>query len=240
MGMNQTNPDFNDSLEKYFRRRLLPSAAGRAIELLERARVALFGGHRMMNERIIEYPMIFRLIRAGGCVLDVGCVSSRLPLHLASLGYEVHGADLRPYPMSHPAFTFHQVDLLADSIPFAAESFDVVTAVSCIEHFGLGSYGDLEEPEGDRRFLGVLRSLLKPGGQLLLTCPFGKAGLTPKQRIYDAASLTRLVEEFTVREEHYFRRVEGWWVPSAKASLADVESPSLPVNGVAVLDCLKG
>jgi len=239
MGMNQTNPDFNDSLEKYFPGRLLPSATGWALELMERARVVLFGGRRMMNERIVEYPMVFRLIRESGRVLDVGCVSSRLPLHLASLGYEVHGADLRPYPVTHPSFTFHQVDLLAGSIPFAAESFDVVTAVSCIEHFGLGSYGDLEAPDGDRRFLSVLRSLLKPGGQLLLTCPYGKAGLTKKQRIYDASSLMRLVDGFSIKEEHYFRRVDRCWVPSRKEILADVESPSLPVNGVAVLDCFK-
>ena len=239
MGMNQANPDFNDGLQWYFRHRVVSSAAGRLIGALEWARVRLLGGHRMMNERIVEYPTIFRIIRGGGRVLDVGCVSSRLPLQLASLGYEVHGADLRPYPVSHPSFRFWQTDLLAHATPFATESFDIITAVSCIEHFALGAYGDLEEPEGDRRFVRVLHGLLKPGGQLILTCPYGKAGLTKKQRIYDAASLAALVEGFAINGEHYFLRSDECWRPTRKEHLAGVESPGFPVNGVVILDCLK-
>lgn len=239
MGMNQVHPDFNDALEKYFRRTRIAAAAGRAIEVLENLRFRLFRGKRLTNERIVEYPMVFRLIRDQGRVLDVGCVSSRLPLQLASLGYEVHGVDLRPYPMTHPGFSFHRIDLLAQTIPFAPESFDVVTAVSCIEHFGLGAYGESEVTGGDRRFMAVLRTLLKKSGQLILTCPYGEGGVTPKHRIYDALTLVRLIEGFEVRREHYFRRSEDCWLPVTKGDLATVPSLSLPVNGVAVLDCVK-
>jgi SAM-dependent methyltransferase len=239
--MDQCNPGFNDAIEKYFgSRRILPSLAGRAIELLERGRVWALGGQVMLNERIVEYPMVFRLIRPSGRVLDVGCASSRLPLELASLGYEVHGVDLRDFPISHASFTFHKCDLLQGSLPFEPESFDIVTAVSSIEHFGLGAYGDRpDDRDADRRGISVLRSLLKPGGQLILTCPFGRRATTKKHRIYDPQGLHDLLQGFTIQGEYYFRRRSGGWSPASKEALATVDSPTLPVNGVAIVDCVK-
>lgn len=239
MGMNQANPDFNDALETYFPAARLAALAGRGIAVLERCRVALLGGRRSCNERIVEYPMVFRLLPDRGKVLDVGCTSSRLPLQLASLGYEVHGVDLRPYPLAHPNFTFHQVDLLAADCPFPPSSFDIVTAVSCIEHFGLGAYGDSPEQGGDLRFMAALRNLLRPGGTLILTVPYGRGGVTPKHRIYDATTLAHLVTGFTRAEERYFRRVDGAWRPATAAELADVASPTLPVNGVVTLAAVR-
>jgi SAM-dependent methyltransferase len=240
MSMDQANPDFNDAIEKYFSAAgKIAGAAGRVVQGLEALRVRALGGRILINERIVEYPMVFRLLLPRGRVLDVGCVSSRLPLQLASLGYEVHGVDLRPYPLSHPNFTFHQVDLLQPPLPFQAASFDIVTAVSCVEHFGLGAYRDTIETGGDQRILGILHGLLKPEGQLLLTVPFGRRGQTAKHRIYDSAGLQRILQGFVIRAAHYFRRHEGGWAPATAEELAEVASPDLPVNGVAVLDCRK-
>ena len=241
MAMDQCNPGFNDAIEKYFgAHRLLPPLLGRLIESLERGRVRLLGGKVMLNERIVEYPMVFRLIRPSGRVLDVGCVSSRLPLQLASLGYEVHGIDLRDYPLGHPAFTFHKLDLTQDTLPFEHESFDIVTAVSCLEHFGLSGYGDGSRGgDADRRGVAAILSLLKPRGQLIFTCPFGRAAVTRKHRIYDREGLQRLLDGFAIERECYFRRGDAGWAPASMEDLATVDSPTLPVNGVAILDCIK-
>ncbi len=239
MGMDQANPDFNDAIEAYFPLPLVPGLLGRALAWLDHARISALGGRRLVNERIVEYPLVLRWIRDGGRVLDVGCVSSRLPLHLAALGYRVDGVDVRPYPLSHPRFTFHRCDLLGAAPPLEDASFDVVTAVSAIEHFGLGGYGAAPaRPSADRDAMRVLRRLLKPGGQLLLSVPYGRAGVTAKHRIYDAEGLGALLEGYEVRRSAYFRRRDGW-EPVQPGDLTEVASPSLPVSGVAIVDAEK-
>jgi SAM-dependent methyltransferase len=238
--MDQANPDFNDAIETYFPIPLVPGAVGRVVAWLDRGYKRILGGRRLVNERIVEYPVVLRWIRESGRVLDVGCVSSRLPLHLAALGYEVCGVDLRAYPLAHPRFAFHRLDLLGPLPPVEPESFDVVTAVSCIEHFGLGAYGEgAGEPAADRRAVEVMRRLLRPGGQLLCSLPYGRRGVTAKHRVYDRPSLEALLEGFTVSRAAYFRRADGGWSPATREELADVPSPDLPVNGVAIVDASR-
>jgi SAM-dependent methyltransferase len=241
MSMDQANPNFNDAIEKYFpsSTSLFARSSGYAIALLERFRVWALRGKTLTNERIVEYPAVFRLLRPTGRVLDVGCVSSRLPLQLASLGYEVHGVDLRDYPLSHPAFTFHKLDLLRGPLPFSPDSFDIVTAISSIEHFGLGGYGEGDDPMGDRRAMDALRGVLKPSGQLILTCPFGQRGLTSKHRIYDEPALRHLLSGFEIARSLFFARRNGSWHPAPQAEVARLPSPDLPVRGVAILDCVR-
>jgi SAM-dependent methyltransferase len=241
MSMDQCNPNFNDAMEKYFPGLTSPlaRACGYAITLLERFRVWALRGKTLTNERIVEYPLVFRLLRPSGRVLDVGCVSSRLPLQLASLGYEVHGIDLRSYPLSHPAFTFHRLDLLRSAPPFSPASFDIITAISSIEHFGLGGYGDRNDSGGDQRAMDALRNLLKPGGQLVITCPFGQRGVTRKHRVYDEPALRRLLSGFEIARGFFFARRDGHWTPAPRDEVAQLLSPKLPVQGVAILDCVR-
>jgi len=54
----------------------------------------------------------------------------------------------------------HLHDCFIGSVPFAAESFDVITSISVIEHI----------PE-DTQAIEIMWNLLKPGGRLLLTMP---------------------------------------------------------------------
>lgn len=241
MSLNQLNEDLNDAFESYFPERGLLRevpyrAASLALLLGLHLRRRLFGGRVLANERIVEYPQVLRWIRPGGRVLDVGCVSSRLPIQLASLGYAVHGIDLRPYAYRHPNLRFEQTDLFRWSV---GQPFDIVLLVSTLEHLGLGAYGDEARPDADREAVERLGRWLVPGGQLLVSVPFGRAGVTPKHRIYDAGRLADLFADFARVGEAYFERVEGGWRPSSAESLREVASPALPTSGVAVLDLCK-
>jgi 2-polyprenyl-3-methyl-5-hydroxy-6-metoxy-1,4-benzoquinol methylase len=240
--MNQCNPGLNDAFEKYFppRWNRLAAAVGRAIETLEAGRVRIFQGRVLPNERIVEYPLVLRLLRPAGRVLDIGCCSSRLPIQIASLGFEVHGVDVRPYPFTHPLFKFHQLDFVRDGARLGAETFDVVTAVSTVEHIGLGGYGEVTDPQGDLRAMQAIHTVLKPGGQLIITFPYGRSGLTSKHRVYDQSAVACLIVGFALVKEYYFQRVNESWVPRSKAELAEIASPGAPPNGVAILECQKG
>lgn len=237
MSLNQINPQLNDAFETYFPQqnplaRLFYGASTIGLTWALHGRTKLFGGQIVVNERIVEYPQILRWLPPPCTVLDIGCVSSRLPIQLASLGYKVHGLDVRPYGFSHPNFSFHRADLFQWQPPHV---FEVILLVSTIEHFGIGGYGDTKLNDADVQALQKIAEWLKPGGQLLVSVPYGKAGITPKHRIYDRERLAMLFHAFEWVDQVYFERIHGAWLPSNPVALEKIESPALPPNGVAVL-----
>lgn len=240
MSINQINPEFNDAYETYFPkmgilRRVVFKVFTKALESGISFRRKAFGGVLLVNERIVEYPLIFRWLepRPGARVLDIGCCSSRLPIQLASLGYEVHGLDIQEYRFHHPNFHFHQSDIFQWT---PEHKFDTVIAVSAIEHFGLGGYGDIMIKDGDIRAVEKISTFLAQKGQLLASMPFGKAGITPKHRIYDSERLKRLFRDFDFISEAYFQRMDQHWVPSSAIKLSTVDSLGMPPNGVVILN----
>ncbi len=164
-----------------------------------------------LNSRLIEYPFVMRKLygTAPGRVLDVGCtdMGNILAPVLATLGWTVHGIDVRGWRFSHP--NFHLV--IGDAsrcIPFADGSFDYVYAVSSIEHFGVpGRYGVRgKDTEADFNAAREIHRVLKLGGHFLLTLPYGTGGdANPLGRIYDRARLRRLLAGWAVQEQCYWR-----------------------------------
>jgi 2-polyprenyl-3-methyl-5-hydroxy-6-metoxy-1,4-benzoquinol methylase len=153
-----------------------------------------------VNERIVEIPWCMAVAGAlapGSHVLDFGATESTFSLSLASLGLDVTAADLRPYPLSHP-----NLKMLVGPIEQwdgPAEPLDAVFCISAIEHVGLGAYdesptaGDL-----DRQIVERFGSWLRPGGELVLTAPYGHWSVDELQRVYDAAHLDTLLAGWTI------------------------------------------
>jgi SAM-dependent methyltransferase len=175
-----------------------------------------------VNERIVEIPYAFRALgdlAAPAAILDVGSVESTIPLSLAGLGYRVCALDLRPYPFAHPNLEV-AVSRLED---FDREpgSFDAVLCISTIEHFGLGWYGEVQQDEhADRRAVERLHELLRPGGRLVVTVPFGRAAVDEVQRTYDDAMLDALLEGWSIDSREIVRQRDSvTWAPG------DVEDP---------------
>jgi hypothetical protein len=238
MPLNQMSEHFNDAFEIYFPRqrffeRAFFRAANLAVMQAFRLRQRVFRGELLVNERIVEYPVVLRWIKEGGRVLDIGCVSSRLPIQLASLGYEVHALDTREYGFTHPNLTFHRSDVFQWT---PKVKYDVIVLVSVIEHFGLGGYGDIVAPDADRQAVELITEWLAPDGQLLVSVPFGVASLTKKYRIYDSAGLRQLFGHLQWVRQRYFARRAGAWLPGDPAEVEKIPSPDLPANGVAILD----
>ncbi len=241
MSLNQMNHELNDAFETYFPvmnpvKRFLFRVLNRGLSTGLQMRRRWFGGTVRVNERIVENPQILRWLGSPCTVLDVGCVTSRLPIQLASLGFTVHGLDGREYPFKHPNFTFHKADL------FHWEpdcTFDAVLLVSVIEHFGLGDYGDVTMEDADFTAVDRLKGWIRPGGRLLVSVPFGRAMITPKHRIYDQDRLRKLFNSFETTDEMFFRREGNHWFPCSGEDLRDADSSGMPPTGVAVLDLVK-
>ena len=173
-------------------------------------------GKWYVNERIVELPFIHRHLMADGQgrrALDFGSTRSPLVLQLASLGYDVVGVDLRPYPVPHPRLSHIRANIL--DVAFE-RGFDLITAVSVIEHVGLGSYGEDAEPDALGPVIDRLTNLLNPGGRLLVTVPVGHSYVDEFLRIFDPREFLSLFSGrglSLVDEQYYCRKAFRVWQP---------------------------
>ncbi|MEA3019766.1 MAG: hypothetical protein QOI47_1290 [Actinomycetota bacterium] len=153
-----------------------------------------------VNERIVELPYVLGAVAslpAGSHVLDFGATESTVALSLASLGHDVVASDLRPYPLSHPRLR---------SIVGAIERwdgpdrpFDAVVCLSALEHVGLGAYEEAPSDLGlDRDIAERFKRWLRPGGELVLTAPYGIWSVGETQRVYDAEHLSALLDGWRI------------------------------------------
>lgn len=115
-----------------------------------------------VGTRAIFHEWVANALRgtAAPTLLDIGCGTGAFTAELGALG-RVTGLDL-----SREAILFSRrrgLDRLclgaAESLPFGAERFDVVTAVDMIEH------------ADDRQILREIARVLKPGGAVLIHVP---------------------------------------------------------------------
>ena len=52
--------------------------------------------------------------------------------------------------------------------------FDAISCISTLEHIGVaGRYGSDDDPEGDAKTMHEIKRILKPGGILLTSLPYG-------------------------------------------------------------------
>jgi SAM-dependent methyltransferase len=148
-----------------------------------------------VNERIVEIPYVLGAVASlapGSHVLDFGATESTVALSLASLGHDVVAADLRPYPLQHPRLKLLVGPIEEWSGP--ERPFDAVVCLSALEHVGLGAYEETPTAgELDRVIAERFKRWLRPGGELVLTAPYGAWEVGETQRVYDASHLDALL-----------------------------------------------
>ncbi|CAA9475586.1 MAG: hypothetical protein AVDCRST_MAG69-409 [uncultured Solirubrobacteraceae bacterium] len=170
-----------------------------------------------VNERIVEIPYALSALGTrppGARVLDVGSAESLIALHCASLGYETVALDLRPYPFAHP--NLEVVVSKLEEWDAGDRSFDAILCISTLEHVGLGWYGETQEDEGaDRRALDRLGAMLAPDGFVVLTVPYGTAGVDAVQRTYDGRALDALFDGWSVQDRRIVTQADrNTWLPA--------------------------
>jgi len=187
-----------------------------------------------LSERIVEYPFVLRNLdlAKGGLVLDVGCGSSYFPPILASLGYQTYGIDLEDYPAETPNFKFVKADVRRTGFPDAF--FDRILVISTMEHVGIKHFRISPSLPGsadvgaDREAMQELVRILKPGGKILITVPFGKIGRVIRnyQRFYTSNSLAMLLNGVSLETEEYYAKKGLSWVRVAKERASEIEEGS--------------
>lgn len=155
-------------------------------------------------------------VRPGERLLDVGSATSRYLRELPD-DCRLYAIDIRPTPPQAGVAV-----VVGDVVraPFRPASFDVITCISTIEHVGLDVYGQGPDEFGDEVVMRHLRRLLRPGGRLLVTAPFGKRTVSAWLRVYDWPSFQRLIRGYRVLSTMFYRRDGDRFVPCERRDLA--------------------
>jgi len=179
--------------------------------------------------RMIEYSFVIGKLASltKGRLLDVGCVArlNPVPATLASIGWEVYGIDLRQFRFRFPNFHFVLGDITKTDFPDSF--FDAVSAVSTLEHIGLrGRYGISKgDPEGDAQAVREIGRILRPGGRLLATLPYGKEKRqTTLNQVYNHHSLEELFSNWEIKEKVFYSQdSDGFWIPVDEEKVLGLE-----------------
>ncbi len=140
-----------------------------------------------LDERLIEYPFVFSRIRNGkSVILDAGSTFNFETIVSHPVIVEKELCIYTYYPENlnfiEKRISYEFGDLR--NLPFRSSWFDEVVCISTLEHVGLdnsmygyreaGKTGSMSGGDSYRKVIEELLRVLKPGGQLLMTFPFGK------------------------------------------------------------------
>jgi SAM-dependent methyltransferase len=179
-----------------------------------------------LDERCIEIPWIFtRFPTAPRVILDAGCAylkfdSIRRRLDPAS---SVTLLTLDKRDMAFPVTTteVHRLEADMRNVPLEPQTFDVITCVSTLEHVGMDNTqlytaDDSYREQSDRDYLKALEELarlLKPGGDLFATVPYGARKNHGWLQVFDLSMLDSMVAVpglALVEEAIYQHQSVGW------------------------------
>jgi SAM-dependent methyltransferase len=184
-----------------------------------------------LTERAVEFGWVRHHISSGD-VLDAGSALNHevtldrvLPV-VSSLTIVTLAPEERSWPERGVRYLYD--DLRRLQIPDA--SFDMAVSVSTLEHVGLDNsrFYDADAPQGDpdheaQLAMRELRRVVKPGGALLITVPFGRSWRDDWVRTLDGDQLDALVSavEPVATDESFFRRYPDGWRRVRRDQAAD-------------------
>jgi SAM-dependent methyltransferase len=147
------------------------------------------------DERPSEYRFIFSELtpflqkkeRNKIKILDVGGAESLLSQTLADLGFDTYVIDINE--VDHGKAKFIKENIL--NYDFPNDFFDIIIAISTIEHVGLPCYYQkIIDLDGDIKAMEKIYKWLKKGGNALITLPYGKPHHPPTfERVYNQETL---------------------------------------------------
>ncbi len=126
-------------------------------------------GYRLFSHqrrKIFLLELILKTFSESITILDVGCASGDISVELSILGFQVHGIDFEPkrlFVAKELAQKYCQ-EILFENKSFeelrGSKTYDIVLLGEVLEHF--------RDPV---KMLGDIKSLLNPGGSVVITTP---------------------------------------------------------------------
>jgi SAM-dependent methyltransferase len=174
-----------------------------------------------LDERVVELPWVLAQ-GLGGVALDAGSALNHdyLLQRILRRVDGLHIATLAPEPLSFVERGVSYVFTDLRDLPYRDGMFDVVVSVSTLEHVGMdnSAYG-VNEPRADdpvietARAAHELRRVLRDGGVLLVTLPYGEPEDYGWFRQFGRADVDRFVADVdprVARTTVYGYSASGW------------------------------
>ncbi|MGB9184342.1 MAG: methyltransferase domain-containing protein [Solirubrobacteraceae bacterium] len=195
------------------------------------------------NERVVEYPWALTRL-SGDDVLDAGSTFNHAALLDRFSGKNLTIATLAPEPRSfvERRISYIYADLRA--LPFRDDAFDQVLCVSVLEHIGMDNRGygadapAASHPRAEaRRALVELTRVVRPGGRINLTVPYGTRTEMGWFRQFDQEDVNELLAGVTAESidvSVYRRDDSGWQLTTLEAA-----SGAAYADGAYAVACLE-
>jgi SAM-dependent methyltransferase len=196
------------------------------------------------DERVVEYPWLVsklsdkpsRLLDAGS-ILNFDFILQQKKIKNKRICITTLAPERHCYWKDGISYTF---DDLRD-LPFKNHTFDEIVCISTLEHIGLDNkiyfqteIGEVENTtelvktdKVDSHLVAVseMHRVLKPGGKLYLTVPFGKSQKLGWLQVFNSQGIDQVISTFSPSnvDETVFIHNETGWAKStrAKASTAN-------------------
>lgn len=180
-----------------------------------------------VDERVVEYPWVIANLPDGSAsMLDAGSAFNfeTILTHPKLKNKKITIVNLNP---EANCFWRRGVSYLFEDIrklPFADNSFDIIVCISTLEHIGMDN---TEIYTADSRYkenkvedyliaATELKRVLKPGGNLFITVPFGKYQNLGFFQQFNSGMLDKVVKIFQGQAGVYFYKYlsSGWQLSS--------------------------
>ena len=181
------------------------------------------------DERVVEFPWVLTRDLSGS-LLDAGSTLNH-PHTLVRVRPRVDTLHVVTLAPEEEAYPFLDVSyLFADlrRLPLRDETYDRVVSMSTLEHVGMdnsyyGAGGERsQDPDAElAAAMRELRRVLKPGGTLFLSVPYGAPDDFGWLRVFSPESLEALIAAFepeSVTRTYFRYDLEGWHHASAEDS----------------------
>jgi glycosyltransferase involved in cell wall biosynthesis/SAM-dependent methyltransferase len=184
------------------------------------------------DERVVEYAW-FLAQDPGGRTLDAGSTLNHAHVldHVLPRVTTLHVVTLVPEPVSFPERGVRYTYADLRELPYPDASFDTVVSLSTLEHVGMDTtpYGVESSLAADARgelgrAVRELTRVVRPGGKLLVTVPYGRREDHGWFRQFEAADVDDLIamaDAKTGSVDIFRYTAEGWQRSSPEAAAAE-------------------
>lgn len=189
-----------------------------------------------IDERIVEYPWFLSRISAKSeRLLDAGSALNHrfLLTHPSLNNKEITISTLAP---ESDAWWRRGISYVYEDFRFSCfrnEYFDSIACISTLEHVGLDNTmlytGDSSKKENTKAdaeiVMSEFRRMLRPGGKLYITFPYGKHLNFGWFQVFDAAGVELLANSFkpTYRIDNYYKYTINGWKKCAPEDLVETD-----------------